>query len=516
MLRDRYRLGSVIGRGGMGVVWLATDELLGRKVAVKEVSYPPGLTGEERERMRRRTVREARTTARLSHHNVVGVYDIVEEDGRPWIVMEFVRSRSLGEIVRADGPLSPERTAEVGLQLLEALRAAHEAGILHRDVKPSNVLIGEDGRVVLGDFGIATAEDGSTVTSAGVLIGSPSYMAPERARSSALGPASDLWSLGATLYTAVEGHPPFDRENTVAILAAVVTEDPDPPRRAGPLWPLIRSLLQREPDARPGPQAIEDALLEIAGGAAPAGEEPGVRSEGPATAETAASEETTPVTAGRPRPGPVLAVAGLLVALAVLGLAVRWPGGGHPDARPSAAPSRGAAKSPSATPHKSPSPSPTAFPTASPSGDLPEGFHRYDDRTKFSIGVPDGWKTSHHGHYLYVEDPESSRLLIVDQTGTPKSDPLKDWRAQEKSRTGSYPGYHRVRLEKIDYPQAEKAADWEFTYNGSHGRTHILNRNILASAEHAYALYFSVPQSEWSKSQGVFDGFATSFRPAKA
>src|SRR4051812_14791972 len=191
----------------MGVVWLATDEVLDRSVAGKEVVFPHALPEEEQETLRRRTLREARTNARLNHPNVVGVFDIVDEENRPWIVMEFIPSRSLAEVVRADGPLSPRRTAEIGLQLLGGLRAAHEAGVLHRDVKPSNVLLADDGRVVLGDFGIATAKGGSTITSSGVLIGSPSYMAPERARGGDVGPESDLWSLGATLYTAVEGRP---------------------------------------------------------------------------------------------------------------------------------------------------------------------------------------------------------------------------------------------------------------------------------------------------------------------
>src|SRR4051812_49328187 len=160
----------------MGVVWLATDEVLDRSVAVKEVVFPPGLPEEEQETLRRRTLREARTNARLNHPNVVGLFDIVDEEDRPWIVMEVVPSRALAEVVRAEGPLSPRRTAEIGLQLLAGLRAAHAAGVLHRDVKPSNVLLADDGRVVLGDFGIATAEGGSSVTSSGVLIGSPSYM----------------------------------------------------------------------------------------------------------------------------------------------------------------------------------------------------------------------------------------------------------------------------------------------------------------------------------------------------
>jgi serine/threonine protein kinase len=570
LLKDRYRLGNVVGRGGMGVVWLATDELLDRKVAVKEVRYPPGLADAERDDLRRRTLREARTTARLSHPNVVGLFDIVEAEDRPWIVMEFIPSRSLAETVREDGPLSPERAAEVGLQLLEGLCAAHAAGVLHRDVKPGNVLLGEDGRVVLGDFGIATAKGGATVTSSGVLIGSPSYMAPERARGGDIGSASDLWSLGATLYTAVEGHPPFDRDSPMAILAAVVTEDPDPPHRAGPLWPLIRALLQRDPEVRPGPVTVERMLREVTESTNPAPAEP-LEPAGPSPRRAARTQvipvpvppeddaedepdknpadppnpsRESPADAGqepfRPRAdaGPeshrfpvgagreassagedrddpeitgrqgwpwrgraVLAAAVVLVAVAAL-LARHLLAGGPPKAvhgRPPATPA--------------PVRSPTT-PKPTPSSALPDGYRWYHDRTKFSIGVPDGWTVSHRGHYLYVDDPKSARYLIVDQTGSPKSDPLKDWREQERNRTSSYPGYHRIRLESVRYPQAKKAADWEFTYDGSHGRTHILNRNVLVNGRHAYALYWSAPQGSWTESRGVFDAFAATFRPA--
>ncbi|HZE32434.1 MAG TPA: protein kinase [Actinoallomurus sp.] len=634
LLKNRYRLGRVIGRGGMGVVWLATDEVLDRSVAVKEVSFPPGLPDEEQQKLRRRTLREARTTARLNHPNVVGVYDIVEDEDRPWIVMEFVPSRSLGETVRADGPLTPERTAAIGLQLLAGLRAAHAAGVLHRDVKPSNVLLAEDGRVVLGDFGIATAKGASTVTSSGVLIGSPSYMAPERARGRDVGPESDLWSLGATLYTAVEGRPPFDRDSAVATLAALVMDDPDAPARAGPLWPLIRGLLQRDPAERPAMESVASTLREIADGS---GEAPPVSPDTPGQAEPAepagrprrtrkgkagrpaagkaggsVAEEAGPAAAEpppaepppaevppvpsipRPRPAPdepssleappdeaspgpsasdatgtadavepgpadpgdavrqegtgpaslsstgtvrgtgtgasrrvpvALAALALVLVVVLLGWAVSSMFGDDDSDRRSG-------QKPGTTPSgKASSPSPTASPTASATaappntspavsptgttGPLPDGYHWHHDSTHFSIAVPDGWSAEHHGHYLYVEDPHSSRILIVDQSDTPKSDPLADWREQESARRSSYPGYHRIHLRSVDYPQARKAADWEFTYNGSGGHTHVLNRNILANSKHAYALYWQVPDSRWDASRKVFDVFAATFRPAK-
>ena len=184
LLAQRYRLLTEVGRGGMGTVWHARDEALGRDVAVKEVILPHGFSDEEREIQHKRTFREARTAARLSHPGVVTVYDVVEEDGRPWIVMELIRARSLEQMIKQDGPLTPRRAAEIGRQMLSALMAAHEAGILHRDVKPSNVLVSDARsiRAVLTDFGIARAQSDATLTQTGMLIGSPAYIAPERAR----------------------------------------------------------------------------------------------------------------------------------------------------------------------------------------------------------------------------------------------------------------------------------------------------------------------------------------------
>jgi len=205
VLAGRYRLREPIGQGGMGRVWLATDTLLGRDVAVKELVPPPGFTEDEIRDMGARTVREARAAARLSHGNVIAVYDVVVESGAPWIVMEYVKGRSLYQVVADEGPLEVTTVAQIGLSVLAALVAAHRVGVLHRDVKPGNVLITDEHRVVLTDFGLATIVGEPAVTRSGVVIGSPSYMAPERARDGEAGPAADPWSLGATLYFAVEG-----------------------------------------------------------------------------------------------------------------------------------------------------------------------------------------------------------------------------------------------------------------------------------------------------------------------
>ena len=246
----RYEIAGELGRGGMGVVWLATDRVLQREVALKEISYPVHLTDEERAVLRERTLREARAAARLEDPHVVAIHDVLEEDGRPWLVMEHVRSRSLQRILQEDGPMSPVQAARIGLDLLSAIEVAHAAGVVHRDVKPANVLVSADGQACLTDFGIATTTDDATLTTQGAVLGSPSYMAPERAQGEPPTPAVDLWSLGATLYAAVEGRPPFDRGEAMATLMSVVSEDPAPMVRAGPLEPVLTGLLTKDPDHR--------------------------------------------------------------------------------------------------------------------------------------------------------------------------------------------------------------------------------------------------------------------------
>ncbi|MGW7053268.1 serine/threonine-protein kinase [Streptomyces sp. NPDC054887] len=250
LLAGRYRLGEVLGRGGMGTVWRAVDETLGRTVAVKELRFPTSIDEEEKRRLITRTLREAKAIARIRNNGAVTVYDVVDEDDRPWIVMELIEGKSLADVVRQDGLLTPRRAAEVGLAILDVLRAAHRQGILHRDVKPSNVLISEDGRVVLTDFGIAQVEGDPSITSTGMLVGAPSYISPERARGHKPGPAADLWSLGGLLYASVEGTPPYDKGSAIATLTAVMTEPLDPPKNAGPLEEVIYGLLAKDPDQR--------------------------------------------------------------------------------------------------------------------------------------------------------------------------------------------------------------------------------------------------------------------------
>ncbi|UBU12339.1 serine/threonine-protein kinase [Nonomuraea gerenzanensis] len=249
LLAARYRLVEPVGRGGMGTVWRAHDELLDRDVAVKEVRLPSVLDEELRAELCARTEREGRATAMVAHPSVITVFDVVTEDDRPWIVMELLRAKSLEQLIQEEGPLHPRKAAEIGRQILGALRAVHAKGILHRDVKPSNVLVTED-RAVLTDFGLAALEGDVSITQAGIVLGSAGYIAPERVLGSKASPAADLWSLGATLYTAVEGRGLHGRRTAAAALAALTSGEPIPMTKAGPLAPVLDALLRIDPATR--------------------------------------------------------------------------------------------------------------------------------------------------------------------------------------------------------------------------------------------------------------------------
>ena len=570
LLGGRYRLGEPLGKGGMGVVWAGRDEALGREVAIKEVVLPIGLAADDRETLRRRTLREARAAARISSTAAVTVYDVVEEDGRPWIIMERLAARSLADRLQNDGPLPARHVAEVGLDILDALEAAASVGVLHRDVKPGNVLLPSDGRAILTDFGIATVEGDATVTTSGLLLGSPAYMSPERARGERATLASDLWSLGTTLYAALEGRSPFERSGTLATLNAVL-HDPLPAMvRGGELADVIQSLLVKDPDRRPDLREVRAALQRIV-----------ARKETPLLALGEATNDTqTPRVADAPttttsnadthgaieswldRPDErtsttpwhrdrralsVLLVVGMLLAagLAGLGIFYDWP---SPDTAATQVESQPSARTePTAAESSQPTTSPTmpavVPPTSSPSANtlppgggateqdsgsagsgsdagpavpavaLPEGFRLHTDPTGFTVAVPDGWARSTEGPRTYFQDPESGRFLLVDQTTEPKDDPLTDWQANEPSVAARLSGYERISLARVDY-RGWNTADWEFTWDGRNGQIHVLNRNIRVSDERAYALYWSVPESLWADSRGMFDVIAQSFEPA--
>ncbi|MFD0905600.1 serine/threonine-protein kinase [Actinomadura sediminis] len=513
LLARRYRLVTQVGRGGMGTVWQAHDEVLGRDVAVKEVILPHGLTDEERAVHHKRTFREARTAARLGHPGVVTVYDVVEEDGRPWIIMELIRSRSLDQVIKQDGPLDPLRAAEIGRQMLAALHAAHQAGVLHRDVKPSNVLITGTGRTgeraVLTDFGIAIAAGDATLTQTGLVMGSPAYIAPERARGRKAGPASDLWSLGVALYAMVHGRSPFERSEPMAALVAVISEEPDPPEKGGPLVPIIEGLLRKNPDQRM--DAIEaGALLDelvrqetidtqhtmavesaAAGAAEPASPDatriapplppsgpdgapggPNDTARDPWRAEPAAQGTAQGVGGaptrlagipGLPRlpgnqapggpggPGPgsrnlvVVAVIVLIVVLVITGIALASGDDEKPARNESA--NTGANASAGTSAPATTEPSPTE-PTQeeTPSTSVPAGFRLYEDGTGYKVAIPDDWSGPESKKSSdFFYSPDRKAYIQIDQTDDPGDSAIDDWRRQERGGLG-WPGYDQIKI----------------------------------------------------------------------
>ncbi|MEU8546019.1 serine/threonine-protein kinase [Streptomyces roseoverticillatus] len=386
LLAGRYRLIDQLGSGGMGVVWRAVDELLDREVAAKEVRAPDHMREQDVRTLYARLKQEARAAARISHPNVITVHDVVEQEGRPWIVMEFVRGRSLAEILQHEGVLSPKEAAKVGSMVLQALRSAHSCGVLHRDVKPANVLLEPGGRVVLTDFGIALVEGSGTLTRTGDLVGSPDYLAPERALGERPGTPSDLWSLGATLYSAVEGVSPFRRTSALSTLQAVVQDDPPAPRRAGPLTPLLEGLLRKDPQTRMGSAEAQRLLDAVASGQLltqpdwsrpePAGYVPTAASTPtpqpsplpPAPGAATGSGYATPSYGSPPPPGPpgmsgVPGAGGVPGApTSTAGAAVRGPAGpaGRPTGYPMAA--HGAVQAPFPPPDLRPAPAPAPPP----------------------------------------------------------------------------------------------------------------------------------------------------------
>ncbi len=591
----------------MGMVWLARDETLHRDVAVKEVVPPAGLTEEERAEMNARSLREARAIARLSHPNVVRIFDVVTVDGRPWIVMEYLSGKSLAALMTEQGRLAPAKVADIGLGVLAALRAAHGAGMLHRDVKPGNVMLGEDGRVVLTDFGLATLPGDPAVTRTGLILGSPSYISPERVEGGEVGPAADLWSLGATLYAAVEGQSPYARPNAMATLAALATEEPAPPRLAGPLKPVLVGLLRKDPRQRMGAAEAEQLLLRVAVGrrggtgflggvrpglvpgqrrttppalparaaaaqAEPAAERPartlpdaqrpaepkrsaepkkpagdvaGAFTPGRASAPAAAAavsevaaakpkgaaapaqrsgtgttdravgaaavpSEASGALVARSRKGRTMAlVAMAAVVVAVLAVVIVPRLGGKPRGNVNAG-----GASPSAAVSPSAAPSPSVLPSASPAGlVLPDGWRLYRDRTGFAVAVPRTWKITRDGTIVRFKEPNGGRLLLIDQSDSPKKDPVADWKRQEARRVaaGDWNDYRKVHIVSVDYFIA--CADWEFTYQGSSGRIHVINRGFVTGPKQAHAIYWSTPESQWKDNLDEFALITASFQP---
>ncbi|WP_165970435.1 serine/threonine-protein kinase [Actinomadura sp. 6K520] len=557
-LARRYRLLSVVGRGGMGTVWRAYDEMLDRDVAVKEVRLPARITRGERRVMCRRLLAEARATAALRHPGVVAVHDFIIEDGRPWIVMEFVEACSLNRLVAEDGPLGVRRTAEIGAAVLSVLRASHAAGILHRDVKPSNVLVCDDGRILLTDFGLAVHMAGgrqSADTMPAGIEGSPAYLSPERVNGMPGGEASDLWSLGATLYMAVEGFAPFLRCHALASMMAVVLGDYAPPERAGPLTPLIEGLLRQRPEERLTAGATAELLGDVLGTVP----EPGATVAKPATAPHRPRGISARLPLSRPgtpgvRDGPRSRVLrGPRVPWALRGgrppgdvhakppcgsrrFRGRWrsrdawgprhPALRHPEAaarvpagrrvRPGAVAGVAALAVLAAV---------TGTWTARwtsvgksdsvalrPAAGVTVKMARYREAGAYSVRVPVGWHAERSGAVMQWKDVEAGHgLRIAPAPG----DPLAGLRAAERAAVAEhrYPGYHRLRLESVPEVIAG-AAEWEFTWKGEPGQAFADGvRHVLCSRAAGYEFCFYAPDRRWTPGQRLYGRVLESFRP---
>jgi predicted Ser/Thr protein kinase len=555
----RYELAEVLGQGGMGTVWLATDSVLRRDVAVKEVLLPGLLNPRERDIAIERSLREARAAAGINHPNVITVYDVVRQDERPWIVMEYLPGRSLEQILAAEGPLPPARVAVIGSTLLKALQAAHRAGIQHRDVKPSNVLIADDGRVVLTDFGSAMIDEGDgAITRTGVILGSPQYIAPERVDTGVSTPEADLWSLGATLYTAVEGRPPYTRSTTLRSLIALTTERPDPARLAGPLKPVLTGLLQHNPRARMKPAEVERRLRRLADvqttvhlRKVPDQREPdstaGPRRELAAAARPAPDLRPVPVPSGPAavarvepaRPGAARDAGGAApveravsaarrhwraVAAAVLGavvvpLAVLAVSTGHPGiftgsarhaAQTSAAPPTAAAPA-SASPSAAAAATP---PPPSPRFVLPGRFLLWKDKTGYQVAWPAKWSHQREAptvmFFCAPGGPPTLRVKVWDGLGP---DLVAAFVRQEQ--TDALPGYRRIRIEATpDAADHDTVWEYEFT-DPKAGRLHGLEHAFVA-AGHTYVIQWRAPTAKWTGSLADLQVVRNSFRPARA
>ncbi|WP_345105996.1 serine/threonine-protein kinase [Streptomyces drozdowiczii] len=531
LLAGRYRLGDVLGRGGMGKVWRAHDEVLHRTVAVKELTAGLYVAESDRIVLHQRTQKEARAAARITHPGVVTVHDVVEYDNRPWIVMQYVDGPSLADRAKeSGGEIDAREAARIGLHVLGALRAAHGAGVLHRDVKPGNVLLARDGRVLLTDFGIAAIEGDSTITRTGELVGSIDYLAPERVRGGDPGPASDLWSLGATLYTAVEGRSPFRRTSPISTMQAVVTEEPPPPARAGALAPVITALLRKEPEDRPTAAETERMLLEAMEGRTPRAAQAYVPtqqvSEDMLRGGTAVLPQPGPAVLPRPVPAPAPRRSRWRTAVLVIALAALLGGGAgiaamlYGNRTDTAGSTTGGTASGGTRTPGPPKPKPTPTPTGSPSGDtatqnVPDGWRRVEDPSGFSVLLPEGWERKVSENNIDYTPDDGVHYLRVSV------DPAPDFNNSYDHMTGleatlstRLPDYHRLELNTNlyrDYP----GSIWEFTWTEKDGEARHAIDQMYFEKEGGpeYALYMTGPADDWDDTRDRFNAILRSWRP---
>ncbi|MFK0232252.1 serine/threonine-protein kinase [Streptomyces vinaceus] len=533
VLAGRYRLVEPIGSGGMGKVWRAHDELLHRTVAVKELTAGLYVAQADREVLHARTQKEARAAARIQHPAVVVVHDVLEHDDRPWIVMEYIDGPSLADAAKAAGRIEPAEAARIGLHVLGALRAAHAVGVLHRDVKPGNVLLAKDGRVLLTDFGIAAIEGDSSITRTGEIVGSIDYLAPERVTGGTPGTSSDLWSLGATLYTAVEARSPFRRTSPISSLQAVVNDEPPALRQAGALGPVITALLRKDPGERPSAQETERMLIEAMEGRQPKAAQAYVPTRAVTSEELAdAAEETAPEAAPAPAPAPDQAGTAALPEQPGPGPAPAAPGGGWIKRAAAIAlvaalvgggavfgvlkftgedaGGGGGDKNASAPDRQD------GVEEAAP----PAGYTRVvDPLAGFTLFVPEGWTRKANGDQIdYTPDDGKHFIRIA-------SDPTPDYRdpyahlLDLETKVSLRMNYKKVRLNQNTFRDSTRAALWDFTYTEKQthpGPRRAKEQMYIAPDGTEYAIYISSPVADWATTEQQFDVVLSGWKPPAA
>lgn len=576
LLAGRYRLVESIGSGGMGRVWRAHDEVLHRAVAVKELTAALYVTESDRAVLLARTHAEARAAARINHSAVVTVHDVLDHDNRPWIVMELVEGNSLADEVKEQGRVEPTEAARIGLWVLRALRAAHSAGVLHRDVKPGNVLLASDRRVLLTDFGIAQVEGDTTITRTGEIVGSVDYLAPERVRGHDPGPSADLWALGATLYTAVEGRSPFRRTSPLTTMQAVVDEEPAPPQHAGPLGPVITALLHKDPAVRPGAEEAEQMLAEAAEGRRPSAAQAyvptqqhvdtgtmgmgaqrvapygtgsqgtgsqGAAPHGPGAHQTAShgsvahgsgAHGATPTlhalvsgpladgtgsggASGRRRRGRTIALVVVLAALIGGGgaVAMHYVNGARTGDTHNSA-SSGTANSGTTKPGSTPT---ATSGTKEPSGAVPDTWVQRDDVEGFTISLPDKtWQRQANGNQVdYTPDGGQHfvRIAIDDSPDFPT--PYAHQQDLEEQLT-KLVDYHQVQLQSNTFRDCPGSL-WDFTWTALPkqtpfpGKRRAIEQTYLSREGVEYAIYMSSPAADWDTARQQFDVILRSWLP---
>ncbi|MFI1157435.1 serine/threonine-protein kinase [Streptomyces sioyaensis] len=519
LIAGRYRLTEQIGRGGMGTVWRVQDEVLDRQVALKRLHVQPHLSDDELATLYERMRREARSAARIVHPNVVVVHDVVDDGGQPCIVMEYVPAVTLGDLLKEKQTIAPEEAARIGLGMVAALRAAHAAGVLHRDVKPGNVMLGAEGRVVLTDFGIAMTADASTLTKTGEMVGSIHYMAPERIRGRKPGPASDLWALGATLYQAVEGRPPFRRDTAMEAAYAIAVDPLEPMKQAGALAPLIEALLSKDPDERPSAEETEQALrtarsggpagstgaatvLRPAPAAVPSAGQDGEAPSRPSGEETVRVAPAPTDDSGRARRRGRKRRVLVSTAVAVTAAATAVTGVIYATSdRGTGTPHTGAQKGPGAD---------TSPYTPPP---VPKGFHKVSE-IGASFPVPDGWKVVKRSGELVTYGDKSGLVGITVKKFEPAgSSPMPHFTDMEAQTQRNYPGaYSRVRREPLSF-RGQPAVVWEYTFKGRARGYRAIEEGFGRAGGREYDINLTAPEEQWDTYRDMFDtcrnGFMT-------